>query len=104
MSKNQVELGVVIGRTASRIRRGDAFDHIGGYCIALDMTDRGLQDRLKSVGHPWFLAKSFDTACPIGKFIDKQKITNPHNVEIYCSGIFLKFLLFQRSRNIIQFS
>uniref|UniRef100_A0A914HYU4 oxaloacetate tautomerase n=1 Tax=Globodera rostochiensis TaxID=31243 RepID=A0A914HYU4_GLORO len=62
-----------------------AFEHIGGYCIALDMTDRGMQDRLKRDGQPWFLAKSFDTACPIGEFINKNDIANPQELEIYCA-------------------
>ncbi|KAL3077905.1 hypothetical protein niasHS_013434 [Heterodera schachtii] len=81
----EVELGVVIGSPGSRIKKYSAFDYIGGYCIALDMTDRGMQDRLKKAGHPWFLAKSFDTSCPIGEFIDKSVIQNPHDIEIYCS-------------------
>lgn len=82
----QVELGVIIGREASRIKRQAALDYVGGYCIALDMTDRGMQDKLKAAGHPWFLAKSFDAACPVGEFIDKMTIEDPHNVEIYTKG------------------
>uniref|UniRef100_A0A183BT04 oxaloacetate tautomerase n=1 Tax=Globodera pallida TaxID=36090 RepID=A0A183BT04_GLOPA len=81
----EVELGVVIGIPASGIRKESAFEHIGGYCIALDMTDRGMQDRLKRDGQPWFLAKSFDTSCPIGEFINKNDIANPHELEIYCA-------------------
>ncbi|CAK5084513.1 unnamed protein product [Meloidogyne enterolobii] len=62
----------------------EAYDYIGGYTIALDMTARDIQDDLKKAGHPWYLAKSFDSSCPIGEFIDKKKITDPHNLEIYC--------------------
>lgn len=39
---------------------------------------------MKKKGHPWLLAKSFDTACPVGEFIDASRIADPHNVEIYC--------------------
>jgi len=81
---HEVELGVIIGKTASRIKKEDAFSYVGGYTIALDMTARDLQDEFKAVGNPWYLAKSFDTSCPIGDFIDCSAIKDPHNVEIYC--------------------
>lgn len=40
--------------------------------IAIDLTARDLQSRLKKAGHPWTLAKSFQHSCPIGGF---QKVT-----------------------------
>ncbi|VDP36621.1 unnamed protein product [Echinostoma caproni] len=39
---------------------------IMGFVVALDMTDRALQNRLKSRQLPWTLAKCFDTSCPVG--------------------------------------
>jgi acylpyruvate hydrolase len=50
------------------------------------MTARDIQDKFKAAGNPWYLAKSFDTSCPIGEFVDKSLIPDPHNIEIYCSG------------------
>jgi acylpyruvate hydrolase len=38
------------------------------------MTERKVQDQLKKQGHPWLLAKGFDTSCPCGDFIDKNKL------------------------------
>jgi acylpyruvate hydrolase len=38
------------------------------------MTSRKLQDELKNQGHPWLLAKGFDTSCPCGDFIDKNQV------------------------------
>jgi len=38
--------------------------------IGIDFTARDIQSELKKKGHPWELAKSFDGAAPIGKFID----------------------------------
>uniref|UniRef100_A0A0M3I7B2 oxaloacetate tautomerase n=1 Tax=Ascaris lumbricoides TaxID=6252 RepID=A0A0M3I7B2_ASCLU len=43
-----------------------------------------LKDEAKATGAPWFLAKSFDTSCPIGEFIERSRIADPHNVEIFC--------------------
>lgn len=37
----------------------------------------------KKQGHPWLLPKGFDTSCPVSDFIPKDKIKDPHNVEIW---------------------
>lgn len=37
------------------------------------------------VGQPWTLAKGFDTSCPVSSFIPKEKIVDPHNVELWCT-------------------
>lgn len=39
---------------------------------------------MKEKGEPWFIAKSFDTSCPVGKFVEKNRMLEPGNVEIYC--------------------
>lgn len=82
---HEVELGVVISETAKNITKESALDYVGGYAIALDMTARCIQDTLKKAGEPWYLAKSFDTSCPIGEFIAKERVPDPHKVEIYCA-------------------
>ncbi|XP_072177677.1 oxaloacetate decarboxylase, mitochondrial-like [Diadema setosum] len=80
---HEVELGVVIGRPGDHIPESTAMDHIGGYTLALDMTDRKLQSALKGKGHPWALAKGFDTACPVGGFVDKAAISDLGNVRLW---------------------
>lgn len=45
---------------------------IAGFGLALDLTLRDLQNKLKAKGHPWEIAKGFDGACPVGRFY-----TNP---------------------------
>ena len=49
------------------------------------MTARHIQDRLKKQGHPWLLAKGFDTSCPISDFIPKDKISDYNNVNLQLS-------------------
>lgn len=39
---HEVELGVVIGKTGMNISQSEAMDHVGGYALALDMTDLDL--------------------------------------------------------------
>lgn len=60
-------------------------DHVAGYVLALDMTARHIQDKLKKQGHPWLLAKGFDTSCPISEFIPKDKIKDFNNVNLQLS-------------------
>ena len=79
-------MGVVISQNARKVAKESAFNYVGGYTIALDMTARDIQDTLKKEGNPWYLAKSFDTSCPVGEFIGKEAVQDPHNVEIYCKG------------------
>eukprot|EP01114_Cavostelium_apophysatum_P006656 TRINITY_DN1807_c0_g1_i1.p1 TRINITY_DN1807_c0_g1~~TRINITY_DN1807_c0_g1_i1.p1 ORF type:complete len:225 (-),score=34.13 TRINITY_DN1807_c0_g1_i1:291-965(-) len=80
---HEVELAVVIGKKGRDISEASAMDYVAGYTIALDMTARSLQDAAKKAGQPWTAAKGFDTFCPIGKFIPKEKIPNPKNVGIW---------------------
>jgi len=80
----EVELGVIISKTAKNVSQTDAMAYVGGYTVALDMTARDFQDDAKKAGLPWFLAKSFDSSCPIGDFIPSEIIKDPHNVEIFC--------------------
>ncbi|EFO18771.1 fumarylacetoacetate hydrolase domain containing 1 [Loa loa] len=80
----EVELGVIFSKTAKNIPSSQAFNYIGGYTVALDMTARDFQDEAKKAGAPWFLSKSFDTSCPVGSFIEINKIANPHDVELFC--------------------
>ncbi|WAR22194.1 FAHD1-like protein [Mya arenaria] len=80
---HEVELGIVIGKPGSRISEQDAASHIGGYILALDMTARDFQEEAKKKGHPWSLAKGFDTSCPVSGFIDKDKISDPSKVRLW---------------------
>jgi len=80
---HEVELGVVIGSTARGVSVPAAVDHIGGYALALDMTDRQAQSRAKKSGLPWTLGKAFDTSCPVSHFIEKSSIADPQNVDLW---------------------
>ena len=70
----EVELGVVINGRAKNVKQERAMDYIGGYILALDMTSRDLQAVAKKKGHPWAVAKGYDTFCPVSSLIEKDKI------------------------------
>ena len=59
------ELGVVIGRGGRAISRAAAMNHVFGYTIINDVTARTLQSKHKQ----WFLGKSFDSFCPMGRTV-----------------------------------
>ena len=66
---HEVELGLVIGRTAKDISPSDAHSYVSGYVVALDMTARNLQDEAKKGGLPWSVAKGYDTFAPISHLL-----------------------------------
>ena len=73
----------MIGEAGADIPESRAMDHIAGYVVALDMTDRVKQTQLKKKGLPWSLAKGFDTSCPVSDFIAKEKIPDVNNVNLW---------------------
>jgi acylpyruvate hydrolase len=80
---HEVELGVIIGKTGRDISMEDAYSHIAGYCLMLDMTARNLQAEAKEKGLPWDQAKGFDTFAPVSEFIPVSKVKDPHNLELW---------------------
>ena len=70
----EVELGIVIGKDGKNISETSAMSYVGGYTLALDMTARSIQSEAKKKGHPWSVAKGYDTFCPVSGFIEADKI------------------------------
>ena len=67
-----------------RVPKEKSMEHVAGYVLALDMTARDFQSEAKAKGHPWAMAKCFDTACPVGEFIPKVALKDPHDVSLVC--------------------
>lgn len=82
---HEVELGVVIGKEGSEIPSEAVFSdgYIAGYCLALDMTARDFQEKAKKKGHPWSIAKGFNTSCPVSDMLPMTSLPNPHDVELW---------------------
>ena len=62
----EVELGVVIGRPAKYVTEADAMQHVAGYCVVNDLSERAFQ--LEGTGQ-WVKGKSADTFGPIGPWL-----------------------------------
>ena len=54
----EIELGVLIGKTGKNIQANDWKQHVEGYFIGIDFTDRVMQAQAKKNGSPWTLSKS----------------------------------------------
>ena len=78
----EIELTVVMGKTARRVSRADALDYVAGYTIANDVSERDWQ--IKRSGQ-WSKGKSFDTFCPIGPWLVTRDEVDPGKLDMQLS-------------------
>lgn len=71
---NETELAVLIKAPLSKVTPEQVLDAVWGYGLALDLTLRDLQKKLKELGRPWEIAKGFDGACPVSGFIPAHEL------------------------------
>jgi acylpyruvate hydrolase len=75
----EVELGVVIGRTARFVPKERALDYVWGYTIINDVSARDFQ----FIGSQWMAGKIPETFAPVGPYIaDRTEIPDPHVLEL----------------------
>jgi len=76
----EIELGFIIGTTARQVPVEKALEHIAGYCLANDVSERNWQTKR---GGQWSKGKSFDTFGPIGPWlVTIDEIPNPQTLEM----------------------
>ncbi|MDC0037411.1 fumarylacetoacetate hydrolase family protein [Alphaproteobacteria bacterium] len=77
----EVELGIVIGKEAKYISENESQDHIAGYCVVNDLSERAFQ--IERSGQ-WVKGKSCDTFGPIGPYlVTKDEIPDPQNLKLW---------------------
>jgi len=77
-SDHEVELAAIIGRTARRVARGDALNYVAGYCVGLDITIRGSEERS--------LRKSVDTYTVLGPhLVTADEVGSPDDLDLRLS-------------------
>lgn len=77
----EVELGVVIGKTAKYVSEADALDYVAGYCVSHDVSERAFQTERAG---QWTKGKSCDTFGPIGPWlVTKEEIADPQNLGMW---------------------
>ncbi|EGD83290.1 fumarylacetoacetate hydrolase domain-containing protein 2B [Salpingoeca rosetta] len=79
----EVELAVVIGKEAHRVKAAEAMEYVAGYTVAHDVSARDWQ--LEKNGGQWLIGKTFDTFAPIGPaIVTRDDLADPHNLGIRC--------------------
>ncbi|MFS8183295.1 fumarylacetoacetate hydrolase family protein [Pseudovibrio denitrificans] len=77
----EVELGVVIGKHTKYVSEEEALDHVAGYCVVNDLSERDFQ--LHRSGQ-WVKGKSADTFGPIGPWlVTRDEVEDPQNLSMY---------------------
>jgi len=79
----EVELGIVIGRTARYVEEANALDHVAGYCVINDVSEREFQ---LERGGTWDKGKGCDTFGPIGPWlVTPDEIEDVTNLSMWLS-------------------
>ena len=77
----EVELGIVIGSRASYVSEADARNHVAGYCVVNDVSEREFQIER---GGQWTKGKSCDTFCPIGPWlVTADEVPDPGKLQLW---------------------
>jgi len=77
----EVELGVVIGKPARYVSEAEAMEHIAGYCVVNDLSERAFQ--LERAGQ-WVKGKSADTFGPLGPWlVTRDEVADPQDLKLW---------------------
>ncbi|MCK6424113.1 MAG: fumarylacetoacetate hydrolase family protein [Burkholderiaceae bacterium] len=77
----EVELGVIIGRTARCVAEADALDHVAGYCVVNDVSERAFQ---LERGGTWDKGKGCDTFGPVGPWlVTADEVPDPQALSLW---------------------
>ena len=77
----EVELAVVIGKPAKYVSEAEALDHVAGYCVANDVSERAFQTER---GGQWTKGKSCDTFGPLGPWlVTPDEAGDPQNLDLW---------------------
>jgi 2-keto-4-pentenoate hydratase/2-oxohepta-3-ene-1,7-dioic acid hydratase in catechol pathway len=77
----EVELGIIIGKTAKYVSEAEALDYVAGYCVAHDVSERAFQTERQG---QWTKGKSCDTFGPTGPWlVTKDEVADPQNLKMW---------------------
>ncbi len=77
----EVELGIVIGKEARYVDEADALDHVAGYCVVNDVSERHFQTER---GGQWDKGKGCDTFGPIGPWVvTRDEVADPQDLHMW---------------------
>ena len=79
----EVELAIIIGQRASYVAKADALNHVAGYAVMNDVSERAWQ---LERGGQWLKGKSADTFAPLGPYlVTRDEVSNPEDLALWLS-------------------
>ncbi len=79
---HEVEIALLIGEQSTSISEDNAWSCVKAVGVALDLTLRDVQDKLKEKGHPWEMAKAFDGSCPLTNWVPLERIRDRNSIQV----------------------
>src|SRR5690625_4020360 len=77
----EVDLSLVIGKEAKYVAEEEALDHVAGYCVVNDVSERAFQAER---GGQWVKGKSHDTFGPVGPYlVTSDEVADPQNLKLW---------------------
>ncbi|MFP8835532.1 fumarylacetoacetate hydrolase family protein [Hydrogenophaga sp. XSHU_21] len=77
----EVELGIVIGQRTFQVSESQAMDHVAGFCLVNDVSERAYQMEYEG---QWVKGKSYPTHCPIGPWlVTPDELGDPQDVDLW---------------------
>jgi 2-keto-4-pentenoate hydratase/2-oxohepta-3-ene-1,7-dioic acid hydratase in catechol pathway len=77
----EVELGIVIGERAFHVSEDEALNHVAGFCLVNDVSERAYQIEYEG---QWTKGKSYPTHCPIGPWlVTPDELGDPQDVDLW---------------------
>jgi 2-keto-4-pentenoate hydratase/2-oxohepta-3-ene-1,7-dioic acid hydratase in catechol pathway len=87
----EVELGIVIGKAAKYVDEAQALEHVAGYCVVNDVSERSFQTERSG---QWTKGKSADTFGPLGPWlVTRDEIPDPQNLRMWLEVDGKRFLV-----------
>lgn len=93
---HEVELVLLIGQNGKNINIDEAAAFIYAVGVGLDMTLRDVQNELKKKGHPWTLAKCFDTSTAVSDFYSNHNLQMSDTISLYVNNVLRQHVSFNK--------
>jgi 2-keto-4-pentenoate hydratase/2-oxohepta-3-ene-1,7-dioic acid hydratase in catechol pathway len=79
---HEVELALIIGRTARKVPEKDALSHVSHLAVFNDITAREMQGEARQAGNPWTLSKGMDTFAPMSRPVPISTVKDVHDLDL----------------------
>jgi 2-keto-4-pentenoate hydratase/2-oxohepta-3-ene-1,7-dioic acid hydratase in catechol pathway len=79
---HEVELALIIGRTARKVAEAEALSHISHLAVFNDITARDMQSVARNAGNPWTLSKGMDTFAPMSRPVPISRVRDVHDLDL----------------------